>query len=73
MKREERKIKSVACGAIAVMQLAPIIASGKKVPGVMAAIRLMRHMTPAERLDVMDNFCPHCGDDNPRCHCMNDD
>ena len=36
-------------------------------------VALMRVMKPAARLEIMNQFCKHCGGDNPRCHCWNDE
>jgi len=36
-------------------------------------ITLMQLMTDDERMDVMGEFCRHCGDINPRCQCWNDE
>lgn len=39
----------------------------------MYAMRALKHMTPEQRLEVFSEFCTHCGDDNPRCQCSNDE
>ena len=36
-------------------------------------VELMQRMTGAERMDVMSEFCRHCGDTNHYCQCWNDE
>ncbi|MBK8184840.1 MAG: hypothetical protein IPK63_18935 [Candidatus Competibacteraceae bacterium] len=36
-------------------------------------VALMQRMTDEERMDVMSEFCRHCGDTNPCCQCWNDE
>jgi len=36
-------------------------------------VELMKRMTDEERMDVMGEFCRHCGDTDPRCQCWNDE
>lgn len=33
----------------------------------------LRQMTPDQRLEVFSEFCTHCGGDEPRCSCSNDE
>lgn len=35
-------------------------------------IAVMEKLTPEGRLDVMREFCVHCGGDDPRCRCWDD-
>jgi len=37
------------------------------------AVALLRGMKPEARCEVMNLFCKHCGSDDPRCHCWNDE
>lgn len=40
-------------------------------------VELMKSLGPYDRMRVLDglreNFCMHCGDDDPRCQCWNDE
>jgi hypothetical protein len=37
------------------------------------AIAWLMALPPERRLDVFAAFCTHCGDDDPRCQCWNDE
>ena len=34
---------------------------------------MLRHLSEKDRLDLFHKFCVHCGSDNPRCQCWNDE
>lgn len=34
---------------------------------------LLIDMRPEERLEIFSRFCQHCGSDDPRCQCWNDE
>ncbi len=36
-------------------------------------VELMQRMTDEERMDVMSEFCHHCGCTDPSCNCWNDE
>ena len=36
-------------------------------------LKLMLLLTAKERMEIMLNFCLHCGSDQPRCQCWNDE
>ncbi len=36
-------------------------------------IDLMREMTDEQRMQIMCEFCTHCGRNEPRCQCWNDE
>ena len=42
-------------------------------PQIHPLIEALKTLTPDERLKVFDAFCSHCGIDDPRCHCWNDE
>jgi len=43
---------------------------GKAVPSIVAAMRLL---SPADREAIIGHFCHHCGSEDPRCQCWNDE
>lgn len=45
----------------------------KKRSSVSEVVKLMKKMSDEKRMEVMANFCKHCGTDNPNCQCWNDD
>ncbi|MBK8184778.1 MAG: hypothetical protein IPK63_18625 [Candidatus Competibacteraceae bacterium] len=47
--------------------------TGKVKATVETLVALMQRMTDEERMDVMSEFCRHCGDTNPCCQCWNDE
>ena len=38
-----------------------------------AAQSLVDKLTDDERMDLFHSYCVHCGQDNPGCHCWNDE
>ena len=42
-------------------------------PSVEEVARAMRTLSADDRATVMSNFCKHCGRDDPRCQCWNDE
>jgi heterodisulfide reductase subunit C len=38
-----------------------------------AAIEAMKQLLDDERVEVMAQFCMHCGNDDPECVCMKND
>ena len=37
------------------------------------AVETLRWLTKDERMAVFSFFCTHCGSDDPRCQCWNDE
>lgn len=37
------------------------------------ALEALRKLQPDQRLEIFADFCTHCGSDNPRCQCWNDE
>lgn len=37
------------------------------------ARELLKRLTDDERMDLFGDYCKHCGDTNPNCHCWNDE
>ena len=40
---------------------------------VYQAKRIFKELSDDERMEVMREYCRHCGSDNPRCQCWNDE
>jgi hypothetical protein len=36
-------------------------------------VAAMQMLSDEERMEIMRNFCRHCGNDDPRCQCWNDE
>lgn len=36
-------------------------------------ISAMKTMTEIDRLEIINQFCHHCGSNDPRCQCWNDE
>jgi hypothetical protein len=34
---------------------------------------LLKHCTPEERVNLFSDYCKHCGSDDPKCQCWNDE
>ncbi len=45
----------------------------KATVGHAQAVGALRELTEAQRMEVFRLFCTHCGSDNPRCQCWNDE
>jgi hypothetical protein len=41
--------------------------------GIEDAIEMLRGMSEEDRLEVMSNFCRHCGTEHLPCYCSNDE
>ena len=48
-------------------------AAGTVFPDETLVRMLLRGMTPAQRKLVFEEFCAHCGSDDPRCRCWDDE
>lgn len=49
------------------------VAESSAFPDEAIVLKLLRGMTPAQRKLVFDEFCAHCGSDDPRCRCWDDE
>ena len=49
------------------------VPSRSSAPSVEDVARAMRTLSADDRATVMSNFCKHCGRDDPRCQCWNDE
>lgn len=36
-------------------------------------VDMMKDLTPDQRMEVFSQFCKHCGSDDPKCQCWNDE
>lgn len=54
-------------------QVREAIAAALVKAGQKTVLECLQEMPEEQRLDVFSSFCTHCGTNNPRCQCWNDE